>query len=249
MLKLMKYEARRQRFSNGLLVGVFFLLLAAFYGFYRTGNVTRMGIMLSVMGVVTILVLVFVPIEHWILFHIDINSRQGDMQFLLPKKSTTVLGAKVLVSLLRTMILYGLFFTAVPYCERLAVENYGFATGYVDKVLNVVVEMMYSANATLAPIIGVWLSLLVTVLLFSNLGLFVMAVPLPLENFRGLVRFFGYIVAFALIVFVRTKVKELLLFIMDSMTVGDVFEIVYLIGVNLALFFGTAKLLDKKVSI
>lgn len=245
----MKYEARRQMFSNGLLIGVFFVLLAAFYGFYRTGNITRMGIILSVMGVVTILVLVFVPIEHWILFHTDINSRQGDMQFLLPKKSTTILGAKVLVSLLQTVILYGLFFTVVPYCERLAADNYGLATGYVGKVISTIMEMMQSANATLAPVVGVWLNLVVTILFFSNLGLFVMAVPLPLEKARGLVRFAGYIVLFALIIFVRTKIKDLLLFITSSPMVGDVFEIVYLIGVNLALFFGIAKLLDKKVSI
>lgn len=245
----MKYEARRQVFSNSLSAGVPLVLLAAFYGFYRSGNVNRMGIMLSVMSAVTIMVLLFAPIQHWILFHIDINSGQGNMQFLLPKKATAILGAKVFVALLQTVIFYGLFFTVVPYCERLAVEKYGLATGYVGKVLDTIMEMMQSANATLAPIIGVWLSLLVTVLLFSNLGLFVMAVPLPLEKLRGLVRFSGYIVAFALIVFIRTKVKDLLLFITDSMTIADVFEIVYLIGVNLALFFGTAKLLDKKISI
>ena len=249
MLKLMKYEARRQVFSNSLSVGVLLVLLAAFYGFYRSGNVNRMGIMLSVMGAVTIMVLLFAPIQHWILFHIDINSRQGNMQLLLPQKATVVLGAKVLVALLQTIVLYGLFFTVVPYCERLAVDTYGFAAGYVGKILNTIVEMMKSANATLAPIIGVWLSLLVSVLLFSNLGLFVMAVPLPVERFKGLVRFAGYIVTFALIVFVRTKVTDLLLIITNSVMVGDVFEIVYLVGVNLALFFGTAKLLEKKVSI
>lgn len=249
MLKLMKYEARRQVFSNGLLIGLLLVLLAAFSGFYRSGNVNRMGIMLSVMGAVTIMVLLFAPIQHWILFHVDISSRQGNMQLLLPQKATVVLGAKVLVALLQTIVFYGLFFTIVPYCERLAADTYGFAAGYVGKVLNTVVEMMQSANATLAPIIGVWLSLLVSVLLFSNLGLFVMAVPLPVERFRGLVRFAGYIVAFALIVFVRTKVTDLLLLITNSAMVGDMFEIVYLVGVNLALFFGTAKLLEKKVSI
>ena len=249
MLKLMKYEARRQRLSNGLLVGIFLILLAAFYGFYRTGNVTGLGIILILMAAVSVSVLLFAPMEHWILFHIDTNSSQGKMLFLLPKKASSILGAKVLVALLRTVILYGLFFTAVPYCERLAVENYGFATGYVGKVLDTIIEMMHAANANITPVIGVWLSLIVSVMLFSNLGLFVMAVPLPLEKLRSLTRFAGYIVAFALIVFVEMKIKDLLLFITSSPTVGDVFEIVYLTGVNLALFFGTAKLLDKKVSI
>lgn len=249
MLKLMKYEARRQALSNGLLIGLFLVLLVAFYGCYRSGNVTGLGIILILMAAESVSILFFAPIEHWILFHIDINSRQGDMQFLLPKKSKDILGAKVIVALLRTVLLYGLFFTVVPYCERLAIDNYGFATGYVGKVLDTIIEMMQSANATLPTVIGVWLSLIVSVLLFSNLGLFVMAVPLPLEKLRGLVRFGGYVVAFALIVFVRTKIKDLLLFITSSPTVGDVFEIVYLVGVNLALFFGTAKLLEKKVSI
>ena len=138
MLKLMKYEARRQVFSNSLSVGVLLVLLAAFYGFYRSGNVNRMGIMLSVMGAVTIMVLLFAPIQHWMLFHADINSRQGNMQLLLPQKATVVLGAKVLVALLQTIVLYGLFFTVVLYCERLAADTYGFSAGYVGKKLNVI---------------------------------------------------------------------------------------------------------------
>lgn len=249
MLKLMKYEARRLIGFKGVSVGCLLVLLAVFFGCYRTGNVTVMRTVLSFMGVVTVIELMLAPIEHWILFHIDLNSSHGNMQFMLPKKSTVVLGAKVLASLLQTVILYGLFFTVVPYCERLAADNYGFATGYVGKVLDTIIEMMQSANATLPLVIGVWLNLIITVLFFSNLGLFVIAVPLPLEKLKGLVRFCGYVVAFALIIFVRTKIKDLLLFITSSEAVGDVFEIVYLIGVNLALFFGTAKLLDKKVSI
>jgi len=235
--------------ANGLLVGMLIILLAAFFGFYRTGNVTGLGITLILMAAVSVSVLLFAPIEHWILFHIDTNSSQGDMQFLLPKKATSILGAKVLVVLLRTMILYGLFFTVVPYCERLVVENYGLSVGYVGKVLDTIMEMTHSANATLAPMIGVWLCLALFVLLLSNLGLFVVAVPPPLENLRGLTRFAGYIVAFALIIFVEMKISELLLFITSSPIVVDVFEIVYLIGVNLVLFFGTARLLEKRVSI
>ena len=249
MLKLMKYEARRQMCFKGVTVGGLLVLLAVFFWCYRIGNVAVMKGVLPFMGVGAIIELVLAPIEHLILFHIDLNSSHGTMQFMLPKKATAVLGAKVLAALLQTIVIYGLFFTVVPYCERLAADTYGFATGYVGKILNTIIEMMQSANATLAPIIGVWFNLLVSVLLFSNLGLFVMAVPLPLERLRGLVRFAGYIVAFALIVFVRTKIADLLLFITDSTAVVDVFEIVYLIGVNLALFFGTAKLMEKKVSI
>lgn len=249
MLKLMKYEFRRQVFFDAAILGVFLILLAVFFGVYRTGNIEGLGTVLSLMGIETIVVLIFAPTEHWILYYKDINSKQGDMQFLVPKNSTVVLGAKVLVAALQTVVLYGLFFTLVPYCERLAIEKYGFTTGYVSKVLDTILEMMHSANSNIAPFIGVWLSLLVSVLLFSNLGLFIMTVPFPVERFRGLVRFAGYIVAFALIVFVRTKITDLLLIITNSAMVGDVFEIVYLVGVNLALFFGTAKLLDEKVSI
>jgi len=35
----------------------------------------------------------------------------------------------------------------------------------------------------------------------------------------------------------------------DSQMAEDIFEILYFVGVNLALFFGTAKLLENEVSI
>ena len=245
----MKYEVRRQALSSGLLIGVFLTVLVVFFQFYRTGNAKGIEVALLLMAAVSVSIMLFAPIEYWILFHIDINSGQGNMLFLLPKKENVILGAKIFVALLRTVILYALCFTVVLHCERLAVENYDFATGYTGKIISTIIEMVQSANATLSPVIGVWLYILVEVLFFSNLGLFVMAVPLPMEKFRGTLRFCGYIVAFALIVFVEMKISDLLLFITSSQTVVDVFEIVYLIGVNLALFFGTAKLLDKKVSI
>ena len=249
MLKLMKYEFHRQMFSKGMICGIMSVFVTAFFGFYWSGAEEIVEKMLSLMGIATACIILFAPTEHWFFFHKDIRSRQGYMLFLLPKNSTEILGAKVLVAALQTVVLYGLFFTLVPYCERLAIEKYGFTTGYVSKVLDTILEMMHSANTNIAPIIGVWLSLLVTVLFFSNLGLFIMAVPLPVEKLRGVTRFAGYIVAFALIVFVRTKIKDLLLLITDSATVGDWFEIIYLVVVNLALFYGTAKLLEEKVSI
>lgn len=246
MLHLMKYEVRRQLFSKGLIVGVFLVLVAAFFGCYWNGNVAGISLVLALLGVETTGVLLFTPIDHWFLFYTDIHSRQGYMLFTLPKKPTAILGAKVLVGLLQTVTLYGLVFSVVPYCERLAAAKYGLGMGHVSKVVDTIIEMMYSANAGITPVIGVWLNLIITVLFFSNLGLFVMAVPLPLEKLKGLVRICGYIVAFALVIFVETKLKDLLLFITSSATVGDVFEIVYFVGVNLALFFGTAKLLEKK---
>jgi len=249
MLHLMKYEVRRQLFSKGVIAGTFLVLVAAFFGFYWKGNVPGISIALSLLGVETTCVLLFAPIEHWFLFHTDIHSRQGYMLFTLSKKPTAILGAKVLVGLLQTSVLYGIFFSVVPYCERMAADKYGFATGYVSNVADTIIEMMHSANAGIAPALGVWLPLVVTVLFFSNLGLFIIAVPLPLDKAKGLVRFCGYIVAFALLVFIEIKAKDLLVLMTDSQMAEDIFEILYFVGVNLALFFGTAKLLENEVSI
>ena len=47
MLNLMKHEARRQMFSKGVIVGIFLVLVAAFFWFCRIGQVTGMGIVLS----------------------------------------------------------------------------------------------------------------------------------------------------------------------------------------------------------
>ena len=97
MLNLMKYEARRQVFSKGIILGIFFVLVAAFLGFYWQGEETGVTMMLALMSFAALMVMVFAPFEFSFTLDKDMNTRQGYLLFLAPKKSTTILTAKLLV--------------------------------------------------------------------------------------------------------------------------------------------------------
>ena len=98
MLNLMKYEARRQVFSKGIILGIFFVLVAAFLGFYWQGEETGVTMMLALMSFAALMVMIFAPFEFSFTLDKDMNTRQGYLLFLAPKKSTTILTAKLLVA-------------------------------------------------------------------------------------------------------------------------------------------------------
>ena len=75
MLKLMKYEARRQVFSKGIILGILFVLVAAFFGFYWTGNATGAIMIVTVMSLATMMILFFASFEFSFTFDKDMNTR------------------------------------------------------------------------------------------------------------------------------------------------------------------------------
>ena len=64
MLKLMKYEFRRQLLLIGVMLGSLFLLVAAFFGFYWKGVDYGVTMMLSLMSFATMMVLIVGAVAH-----------------------------------------------------------------------------------------------------------------------------------------------------------------------------------------
>lgn len=244
MLKIMKYELRRQLFSKFVIFGGLFALVAAFFGFYWKG--VEMGVMmiLSLTAFATIVVLFYSPFEYLFTFDKDMNTKQGYMLLMVPKKSTMILGTKMLVSLLQTVVIYALFFTVVPFCERLGAEKFGVVPSFVSEIVS---EFDVEFSGTLDKI-EFWATLLLLWFFFFSLGLFVTALP-GKGKVASVLGFAGYIAAIFVVFFLLAQVDALFDWLKIPGIVGNIFEWVYMLGIDLALFFGTAKLLDKKVSI
>ena len=68
MLNLMKYEARRQVFSKGIILGIFFVLVAAFLGFYWQGVETGVTMMLALMSFAALMVILFASFSEICIF-------------------------------------------------------------------------------------------------------------------------------------------------------------------------------------
>ena len=231
MLKLMKYEVRRQLFSKILILGSLLVLMAGFFIFYLQENEAGAGVMVGFLGLETIVVVFYAPLECLMTFDKDLNTKQGYLLFLVPEKSTVILGAKLLVSLVQTVAFCGIFFTVVPWLERLAGAKFEMNMGVI-KEIGVALEETLEVKA-----VGVMVILMFEWLLFVSLGFFVSAFPVQLGKLGNVVKVAGYFVGFALVVFVMTVVGRILWGMTYSPAAMRVFEWIYKIGVSIALFF------------
>lgn len=245
MLKLMKYEFRRQLFSKVVILGGLLALVAAFFGFYWNGAWKGTTMVLALMSLGTIVVVFFAPFEYLVTFDKDINTKQGYMLLLVPEKSTTILSAKLLVSLLQSVVIYALFFSVVPFCEQLAKERF---FGFISDGISEMVNELFSGISSVGETVIFWVMLFMLWMFFSCLGLFVTAIPRQ-GKMASLFGFVGFVAAIFVVSFLLDKIAALFNWLKTPELIGDIFEWVYMLGIDVALFFGTAKLLDKKVSI
>jgi len=244
MINLMKYEVRRQVLSKGIIVGAFLALVAAFFGFYWKGEALGATMIVTLLSLATMVIVFLAPFEFSYIFDKDMNTRQGYLLCLIPQKSTTILISKLLVALLQSTVLYALFFTVVPFCERLCGNKFGMNPGIIGEM----VQETTSGLSGVADKIEFWAVLLTLWLFFACLGMFVTAIPGKgkLVSLLGVVLFF---VAIFLMFFLMDKIDWLFDYLKTPELVGDIAEWVYIVGVDVALFFGTARLMDKKVSL
>ena len=173
----------------------------------------------------------------------DLNTRQGYLVFMIPKKTTAILAAKLLVALIHVVVLGPLFFSVVSFCERLSEDKFGYNGGMI-------LELVHDVSAELSGVgdtIGLGLMVLSVLLFFANVCAFGLATQAEGKMaFLVLVE----IVAIAFVVFfLLGRIDALLDLLKTPELRGDIVKWVYMIGIDAALFFGTARLIDKKASI
>jgi len=243
MLKLMKYEARRQVFSKVVILGGLLIASVAFFVFYQRGMENSTMTVLNLMGLATIMIPWFAVMEYVDSFGKDLNTRQGYLVFMIPKKTTAILAAKLLVALIHVVVLGPLFFSVVSFCERLSEDKYGYNGGMI-------LLLVHDVSAEVSGVgdaIGLGLLVLSVLLFVANVCAFglatqaegKMAFLVPVE-----------IVAIAFVAFfLLGRIDALLDLLKTPELVGDIVKWVYMIGIDAALFFGSARLIDKKASI
>lgn len=116
MLRLLKYELRKTRFSKIILLGITLAAQAVFLaglwgkkddtleiGVFLLFSVALVGI--ALMGILSVVVL-----------HQDMNTKQGYMLFMTPNSCYRILGAKVIECAL-SLLLAGAFFFGLGYLD------------------------------------------------------------------------------------------------------------------------------------
>lgn len=244
MLKLMKYEFYRQQFSKGFIAGMLSVLVVGFFGFYFAGIAISTNAILLLMALATMMIIIWAPLEFLCFLDKDRNTRQGYLLQLVPHKTTTILCAKLLVALLQSVVLYTLFFTIVPMCERLCFRKFGDCSQFVGNIVRDISSDLSGAG----EIIMFFALALILWLFIACLGMFV-TVVFGKGKLASVLIIVCFVLGIFITFFLLDQLSALLAWLKVPTLVRDILEWVYLIGIDAALFFGTAKWMDKKVSI
>ena len=110
MLKLMKYEFKKQNTSKWIILGVGVLLEIIFLLGVVLSKENMMGFGLGFLMVLSFIAVFYVSIESIITFSNDLNRKQSYMLYMTPHSSFTILGAKLLTAFVTVCVTGFAFF-------------------------------------------------------------------------------------------------------------------------------------------
>lgn len=111
MLKLIKYEFRKQLLSKIIILVTLFAFEAVFLVGYLTESDTTLGVSILLLVLTAIAAIFFVSIEAIITFSNDLKTKHSYMLFMTPHSPYTIVGAKVITSII-TIFVTGIIFLA-----------------------------------------------------------------------------------------------------------------------------------------
>ena len=112
MLKLVKYEWKKQRTSRLIILGLLVAGIIAFWGgiLFKSDTVTALS--LAFLYIFAVLVLFYTGVESVLVFNRDLRTKQSYMLFMVPKSIWEILGAKFISAILQMLFVFALFFAA-----------------------------------------------------------------------------------------------------------------------------------------
>lgn len=246
MLKLMKYEFRKQLFTKLALLVI--LLLLECYFFYgviiKSEETTFKGEMfLTIFAFAAILLVSF---ECVFTFYNDLKTKQSYMLFLVPRSTYSVVGAKMLSAMLQ-IVLSGLLIGAVAFLDAfIMAARFGELQQLLNGLQTVLRELFQlDVNVSriavkLMVIVLSWVMFVIVAMLSITFGATLMAN----SKLRGVVSF----IIFIALDVAATKGKGLVLESLHGYT-EDIVGILLSLLISAAAYMATAWMLQKKVCV
>ena len=116
MLKLLKYEIRKQMFSK-ILIALALGVLAFFCGIYiLSGRQDDTTVIMGLMGLLMTIAIFYEAFECMLAYDKDISTKQSYMLFLVPQPAYKVLGAKILAAVVQIIVTIIVFTAVIATC-------------------------------------------------------------------------------------------------------------------------------------
>ncbi len=137
MLKLLKYEILKQK-SSKLMLGAFLLIFEAVYLIGILGDIDAM-LSLGIIGlsITAFAGFVVVALEAIVTYQKDLNEKQGYMVFMTPHSEASILGAKILSSIL-TIVVWTVFICLLAFLD---ITILSFSFGVVQELIEFIRDL------------------------------------------------------------------------------------------------------------
>lgn len=248
MLKLIKYEFRKQIFSQ-ILVLIVLAILEVVYLVGLNGKDEDTVISSIVMfNAFLIIGIVFVAFENIAIYSKDLRTKQSYMLFLTPNSTYKIVGAKVITTVISILVTGALFITAIGINITITLAKYN-RIGDLLKVIREIMDNTYDIDIS-----AKYLIIFAVATIFSFLSVLVVGMcsitlsstflsASKLKAFVSVVFFFG-------IWFLNGKLQEWILPERSIVSMDPFYyECLYSVVTVIVFYVLTSYMLDKKVAV
>lgn len=248
MLKLIKYEFRKQAFSKGVIFAIVALLEILFGIGILLSKENFIATSLGLLFIVGFGAMAFVAYESILTFSNDLKNKCSYMLFLTPNTSYSIVGAKVVTAALQVLVV-GLGLLAFAILDATIVFAKYSSIEQIKINIMIFLEQVFNLNISVMDIFIVCLTIIVSWISVITLAFFSITLSttfLANKKFKGLVSFAIFIAL------------NLLFSYITKLTIGEVtsynqndfiLSTLYYLCFTVLTYFGTAYMLEKKVSV
>ncbi|WMJ88727.1 hypothetical protein [Anaerocolumna sp. MB42-C2] len=251
MLKLMKYEFRKQVFSKLIILALVGLLEIVFFFGVVLDKENVIAMSMSLLAMFTFGALFFLAFESIITYSNDLKQKCSYMLFLTPNTSYSIVGAKVLTAGIQIILAGIIFFAVFALDGGVLIAKYNVLAEAKKVILQAIDEFLKlkidfsDIVSVVAVVLTSWIST-ITIAFFS---ITLSSTFLENKKFKGVVSF----IIFIALNVVVTKVTHLFLGDIESYTsnlsIYFIWESVIALLFIVLTYIGTAWMIDKKVSV
>jgi ABC-2 type transport system permease protein len=251
MLKLMKYEFKKQAFSKLVILCLVAIIEVVFLLGVFLDKEGWTAASMGVLWIVTLGAMTFLAFEAIITFSNDLKTKCSYMLFLTPTTTYSIVGAKVLAAAIQGIVAACIFAGIFILDGGILVARYDF----IAEIKQLIVEFsrqflkldidMVAIFSFVATTLTSWLST-ITIAFFS---ITLSTTFLANNKLKGLISFVIFIAINIFIYYIMDLVLGYQIDNLADMTKYNLIASLFSLVFTVITYFGTAWMLDKKVSV
>lgn len=251
MLKLMKYEFRKQMFSKMVIA----IILGVLVGYFAVMNIMdkeqNAAVALGLMFFVMMVAAFYVSMESLVVYSKDLKTKQSYMLFLVPQSSYKILGAKMISAVLQIFFTMAIYIATLGLCGMIYLMKYSDIKQMLE-FLKEIFEASFDMQIDFWLVFKVLSTTFILWVFIVILGIFaetLMNTVLTRGKLTSFLSVVMYIFIFWAVARVESGIYDGMIAANISNAVANAIVIIYYLVVDVALYIASAWLIDKKLSV